>query len=102
MLHMPSKTGSSQDDCPLLCGARALFTETKIPAESVITCPKCGKFRIDDHAIRFITDKLSKYQLPFIRRAAQEAVELLHITEGNIERIARDQEGKETREAENG
>ena len=102
MLHMPSKTGSSQDDCPLLCGAQALFTETKIPAESVITCPKCGKFRIDDDAIRFITDKLSKYQLPFIRRATQEAVELLHITVGNIERIAGDQEGKETREAEKG
>lgn len=102
MLHMPTTTGSSQRNCPLLCGARALFNETKIPAESVITCPNCGKFRIDDNAIRFISDKLSKYQLPFIRRAAQEAVELLHITESNIERIAGDQEGKETREAENG
>jgi hypothetical protein len=102
MLHMPSEKGSSQDACPLLCGARALFAKTKIPAESVITCPQCGKFRIDDNAIRFITDKLSKFQLPFVRRAAQEAVELLHITEGNIERIASDQEGKETREAENG
>ncbi len=57
---------------------------------------------MDDNAIRFITDKLSKYQLPFVRRAAQEAVELLHITESNIERIASVQEGKETREAENG
>ena len=97
---MPPKTGSSKDDCPLLCGARARFTETKIPAESIITCPECGKFRIHDDAIRFITDKLNKYRLPLIRRAAQEAVELLHITEDNIEGIADDQEDKETREAE--
>ena len=99
---MQPKEGSSQGDCPLLCGAQARYIKTEIPVESVITCPNCGKFRIHDDAIRLIKERLSKYQLRFIRRAAQEAVELLHITEGNVERIAGDQEIKETRETENG